>query len=387
MKQRIAVLGSTGSIGQNTLAVVREHPEQFEVIGLAAGSNAREMVRQIREFSPRIVSMASPEAAEQVRKEAGPEVRVVSGEEGALEVATHPEVSIVVSAMVGSRGLRPTLAAIRAGKTIGLANKETLVMAGSIVMREAEEAGVSILPVDSEHSAIFQCLNGERSADVCRIILTASGGAFRDMPREALGSVTREQALTHPNWSMGAKVTIDSATMMNKGLEVIEARWLFDMPYDRIDVVIHPESIIHSMVEFRDGAVMAQLGTPDMRVPIQYALSYPERLPLTAQPLDLIALGALHFRPADFTRYPCLKMAYEAGRAGGTMPAVLNAANEVAVERFLAGEIPFLAIEEVIERVLSMHDCISNPTLEAIEEADRWAREQAKACPVNPSAV
>ena len=387
MKQRIALLGSTGSIGKNTLAVVREHPDQFEVVGLAAGSNVQEMVRQIREFSPRIVSMASPEAAEQVRREAGPGVRVVCGEEGVLEVATHPGASIVVSAIVGSRGLRPTLAAIRAGKTIGLANKETLVMAGSIVMREAEKAGVSILPVDSEHSAIFQCLNGERPADVRRIILTASGGAFRDLPREALGSVTREQALTHPNWSMGAKVTIDSATMMNKGLEVIEARWLFDMPYDRIDVVIHPESIIHSMVEFRDGAVMAQLGTPDMRVPIQYALSYPERLPLPARPLDLISLGALHFRPADFSRYPCLRMAYEAGRAGGTMPAVLNAANEVAVERFLAGEIPFLAIEEVIERVLSMHGCISDPTLEAIEEADRWAREQAKACPVNPSAV
>jgi 1-deoxy-D-xylulose-5-phosphate reductoisomerase len=296
-------------------------------------------------------------------------------------------VSTVISAIVGSRGLRPTLAAIRAGKTIGLANKETLVMAGAIVMREAEKAGVSILPVDSEHSAIFQCLNGERPGDVQRIILTASGGAFRDLSREALESVTREQALTHPNWSMGAKVTIDSATMMNKGLEVIEAHWLFDLPYDRIDVVIHPESIVHSMVEFRDGAVMAQLGTPDMRVPIQYALSYPARLPLTARPLDLVALGALHFRRADFARFPCLKMAYEAGRAGGTMPAVLNAANEVAVERFLAGEISFLAIEEVIERVLSAHDCIANPTLEAIEEADRWAREQAKACPVSPSAV
>ncbi len=387
MKQRIAVLGSTGSIGQNTLSVVREHPEHFDVIGLAAGSNVREMVRQIREFSPRIVSMATPEAAEQVRSEVGEEVRVVSGEEGALEVAAHPEVSTVISAIVGSRGLRPTLAAIRAGKTIGLANKETLVMAGAIVMREAEKAGVSILPVDSEHSAIFQCLNGERPGDVQRIILTASGGAFRDLSREALESVTREQALTHPKWSMGAKVTIDSATMMNKGLEVIEAHWLFDLPYDRIDVVIHPESIVHSMVEFRDGAVMAQLGTPDMRVPIQYALSYPARLPLTARPLDLVALGALHFRRADFARFPCLKMAYEAGRAGGTMPAVLNAANEVAVERFLAGEISFLAIEEVIERVLSAHDCIANPTLEAIEEADRWAREQAKACPVSPSAV
>lgn len=387
MKQRIAVLGSTGSIGQNTLSVVREHRDRFEVIGLAAGSNVQEILRQIREFSPRIVSMASPEAADLVRREAGPEVRVVVGEEGVVEVASHPEVSTVVSAMVGSRGLRPTLAAIRAGKTIALANKETLVMAGAIVMREAKKAGVSILPVDSEHSAIFQCLNGERVADVCRIILTASGGAFRDLPREALGSVTREQALTHPNWSMGAKVTIDSATMMNKGLEVIEAHWLFDMPYDRIDVVIHPESIIHSMVEFQDGSVMAQLGVPDMRVPIQYALSHPERLPLNIRPLDLITIGALHFRPADFARYPCLKMAYEAGRAGGTMPAVLNAANEVAVERFLAGEIPFLAIEEVIERVLYKHDCISNPTLEAIEEADRWAREQAMSCPVNPSAV
>lgn len=378
MKQRIALLGSTGSIGKNTLAVVREHPDQFEVVGLAAGSNVQEMVRQIREFSPRIVSMASPEAAEQVRREAGPGVRVVCGEEGVLEVATHPGASIVVSAIVGSRGLRPTLAAIRAGKTIGLANKETLVMAGSIVMREAEKAGVSILPVDSEHSAIFQCLNGERPADVRRIILTASGGAFRDLPREALGSVTREQALTHPNWSMGAKVTIDSATMMNKGLEVIEARWLFDMPYDRIDVVIHPESIIHSMVEFRDGAVMAQLGTPDMRVPIQYALSYPERLPLPARPLDLISLGALHFRPADFSRYPCLRMAYEAGRAGGTMPAVLNAANEVAVGLFLEGRIGFTDIPRLVGAVMEEHEPQA-AELPAILAADAWAREAAYA--------
>ncbi|MDR6224204.1 1-deoxy-D-xylulose-5-phosphate reductoisomerase [Desmospora profundinema] len=376
----IAILGSTGSIGRNTLEVVKQHPDRFQVTALAAGSNADEMVKQVETFRPKIVSMATEQAAQQVRERASYPVDVISGEAGLLEVAAHSDASDVMSALVGSRGLPPTLAAIRAGKTIHLANKETLVMAGAIVMAEAKRHGVAILPVDSEHSAIFQCLNGERKRDVRRLIVTASGGAFRDWSRKQLAHATREQALTHPNWSMGAKVTIDSATMMNKGLEVMEARWLFDLSYDQIDVLIHPESIIHSMVEFEDGAVMAQLGTPDMKGPIQYALSYPERWPLETKRLNLAEVGRLHFREADMERYPCLRMAYEAGRAGGTVPTVLNAANEVAVERFLDGEITFLEIESMIEEVLSRHIPQANPDLEALFEADRWAREAARRC-------
>lgn len=375
--RHLAILGSTGSIGTNTLAVVAEHPDQFEIVALAAGTNVEEMVRQVNRFRPRLVSMATKEAAEAVRSRVDAGVKVTWGDEGVLAVATHPDADYVVSALVGSRGLRPTLAAIEAGKDIGLANKETLVTAGHIVKKAAERAGVTIYPIDSEHSAIFQCLNGERYTDVHRIMLTASGGAFRDWTREQLAEATPEAALKHPNWSMGAKVTIDSATMMNKGLEVIEAHWLFDLPYNRIDVVIHPESIIHSMVEFVDGAVMAQLGTPDMRVPIQYALTYPKRLSLSTKRLDWVELGSLHFRRADFDRYPCLRMAYEAGRIGGTMPTVLNAANEVAVERFLAREISFLEMEKVIERVMELHQPITEPSLEAIDEADRWARSVA----------
>jgi 1-deoxy-D-xylulose-5-phosphate reductoisomerase len=305
-------------------------------------------------------------------------VDIAWGEEGLTEVATHPEAGITVAALVGSRGLRPTLAAIRAGKKIALANKETLVTAGHIVTAEAEKAGVPLLPVDSEHSAIFQCLNGERHEEVLRIILTASGGAFRDWTREELAGATVEQALKHPNWSMGAKVTIDSATLMNKGLEVIEAHWLFGLPYNQIDVLIHPQSIIHSLVEFQDGAMMAQLGTPDMKVPIQYALSYPNRLPLKTERLDLVKLARLDFREPDLTRYPCLRMAFEAGQAGGTMPTVLNAANEVAVDRFLKGACPFLAIEEIVERTLEAHRPVALPSLEEIEEADRWARAFAE---------
>lgn len=375
--KHLAILGSTGSIGTNTLAVVAEHPGQFEVVALAAGTNVEEMVRQVNRFRPRLVSMATKEAAEAVRSRVDAGVKVTWGDEGVLAVATHPDADYVVSALVGSRGLRPTLAAIEAGKTVGLANKETLVTAGHIVKKAAECAGVPIYPIDSEHSAIFQCLNGERRSDVHRVILTASGGAFREWSREQLSRATPEAALKHPNWSMGAKVTIDSATMMNKGLEVIEAHWLFDLPYERIDVVIHPESIIHSMVEFVDGAVMAQMGTPDMRVPIQYALTYPKRLSLNTKRLDWVELGSLHFRRADFDRYPCLGMAYEAGRIGGTMPTVLNAANEVAVERFLLREISFLEMEYVIERVMERHQPIAEPSLEAIDEADRWARSVA----------
>jgi 1-deoxy-D-xylulose-5-phosphate reductoisomerase len=378
MLEKVAILGSTGSIGTSTLAVIKEHPEQFEVVALAAGNNAKLMIQQVKEFQPRLVSMATREAAEAVKREVGDEVRVMWGDEGLKEVASSPDSTYLVSALVGSKGLVPTLEAIRAGKKIGLANKETLVTAGHIVTAEAKKHQVPLLPIDSEHSALFQCLHGERMDDVERVIITASGGAFRDWSREELVNATVEQALNHPNWAMGNKITIDSATMMNKGFEVIEAHWLFDFPYEKIDVVLHPQSVIHSMVEFNDGAVMAQLGTPDMRVPIQYALTYPKRMQLTTKRLDFVQLSRLDFKAMDFKRYPCLKMAYDAGKAGGTVPAVLNAANEVAVQTFLQGKCTFLAIEEIIERTLDAHQAVSNPSLEEIEEADRWARQFAQ---------
>lgn len=378
MLEKVAILGSTGSIGTSTLAVIREHPEQFEVVALAAGNNANLMIQQVKEFQPRLVSMATREAAEAVKREVGDEVRVMWGDEGLKEVAASPDSTYLVSALVGSKGLVPTLEAIRAGKKIGLANKETLVTAGHIVTAEAKKHQVPLLPIDSEHSALFQCLHGERMDDVERVIITASGGAFRDWSREELVDATVEQALNHPNWAMGNKITIDSATMMNKGFEVIEAHWLFDFPYEKIDVVLHPQSVIHSMVEFKDGAVMAQLGTPDMRVPIQYALTYPKRMQLTTKRLDFVQLSRLDFKEMDFKRYPCLKMAYDAGKTGGTVPAVLNAANEVAVQTFLQGKCTFLAIEEIIERTLDAHQAVSNPSLEEIEEADRWARQFAQ---------
>jgi len=377
--KKIAVLGSTGSIGTQTLDVISRRPEDYEVVGLAAGANIGLLLEQVRQFKPRWVSAGTAELAAQVRAEAPSDVRVVHGEEGLRQIAGESGANYVVCALVGSLGLTSTLAAIEAGADIGLANKETLVTAGHLVMSRAREKGVSILPVDSEHSAIFQCLNGEPAKAIKRLMLTASGGSFRDLGREQLKNVTVEDALKHPNWSMGAKVTIDSATMANKGLEVIEAHWLFDLPYDQIDVVLHPESIVHSMVEFVDTSVIAQLGNPDMRVPIQYALTYPERVASPASPLDLLKQGALHFRPMSFERYPCLRLAYESGRAGGTATTVFNAANEVAVARFLRGEISFLAIEETIERTLAKHVSLPSPNLEAILETDAWARREAEA--------
>ncbi|KPC76693.1 1-deoxy-D-xylulose 5-phosphate reductoisomerase [Thermoactinomyces vulgaris] len=377
MPEKIAILGSTGSIGTSTLDVVAQHPEEYQVVALAAGTNVDKMIEQVKQFQPLLVAMKTKEAAERVAREIPSHINVLWGEEGLLEVAAHQDATVVLSALVGSAGLRPTLAAIRAKKKVALANKETLVTAGHIVTAEAKRNGVPILPVDSEHSAIFQCLNGEHFEDVVRLLVTASGGSFRDRTREELKDVTVEMALKHPNWAMGAKVTIDSATMMNKGFEVIEAHWLFDLPYEKIDVILHPQSIIHSLVEFRDGAVMAQLGTPDMKVPIQYALSYPRRLPLMTERLDLLKLARLDFRPADFNRYPCLRMAYEAGKAGGTMTTVLNAANEVAVAAFLKGNCSFLMIEEVLERALNAHTLVSCPSLEEIDEADMWARQFA----------
>jgi 1-deoxy-D-xylulose-5-phosphate reductoisomerase len=377
--KKVAVLGSTGSIGTQTLDVIARQPGDFEVVGLAAGNNVTLLLEQVRIFQPKWVSAASKELADQIRSEVSAEVRVVYGEMGLKEIAGHSGANYVVCALVGSLGLTSTLAAIDAGADIGLANKETLVTAGHLVMQRAKEKGVSILPVDSEHSAIFQCLNGENHKSIKRLILTASGGSFRDRTRDQLENVTVEDALKHPNWSMGAKVTIDSATMANKGLEVIEAHWLFGLPYDRIDVVIHPESIVHSMVEFVDTSVMAQLGNPDMRVPIQYALTYPERKPSPASSLDLLKQATLHFREMDYNRYPCLRLAYEAGRIGGTATTVFNAANEIAVSRFLKGEINFLAIETIIEKVLTHHKTIAFPSLEAILEADAWARLEARA--------
>jgi 1-deoxy-D-xylulose-5-phosphate reductoisomerase len=377
--KKVAVLGSTGSIGTQTLDVIARQPDDFEVVGLAAGNNVSLLLEQIKVFQPKWVSAATKDLADQIRSEVPADVRVVYGEKGLSEIAGHSGANYVVCALVGSLGLTSTLAAIEAGADIGLANKETLVTAGHLVMQKAKDKGVSILPVDSEHSAIFQCLNGENHKSIKRLMLTASGGSFRDRTRDQLENVTVEDALKHPNWSMGAKVTIDSATMANKGLEVIEAHWLFGLPYDCIDVIIHPESIVHSMVEFVDTSVMAQLGNPDMRVPIQYALTYPERKPSPASSLDLLKQATLHFREMDYNRYPCLKLAYEAGRNGGTATTVFNAANEIAVSRFLKGEINFLAIETIIEKVLTNHKTVAFPSLEAILEADAWARREAGA--------
>lgn len=379
MKKRISILGSTGSIGKQTLDVVALHPERFQIEALAAGRNIDLLIEQIRRYRPRLVSVASSEDASRIRDAFAGEVEVEWGERGLIAAAAESGADVVVTALVGSAGLKPTIAAIQAGKTIALANKETLVAAGALVMKEAERRGVPIIPVDSEHSAIFQCLNGERKERLEAIILTASGGSFRDRTRSELIGVTVEEALRHPNWSMGAKITIDSATMMNKGLEVIEAHWLFGMSYENIRVLLHPESIIHSMVEFVDRSVIAQLGMPDMRVPIQYALTYPDRLANASPPLRLEEIGKLHFRPLDFERYPCVRMAYECGKAGGTYPAVFNAANEVAVARFLNREIEFLRIESMIAETLEKHVSVADPDLEDILAADAWARRHAEA--------
>ncbi|WP_327054751.1 1-deoxy-D-xylulose-5-phosphate reductoisomerase [Geobacillus thermodenitrificans] len=371
----ISILGASGSIGTQTLDVIRAHPDKFRLAAASVGKNVEAARRLISEFSPRLVAVADRGAYETLYSEYGGRLAIVYGEEGLVEAAVCSEADIVVTAVVGSIGLVPTLKAIEAGKTIALANKETLVVAGHLVTAAAEKHNVPLLPVDSEHSAIFQCLQGEKHEHVEKLILTASGGSFRDKTREELAHVTVEEALCHPNWSMGAKITIDSATMMNKGFEVIEAHWLFRLPYERIEVVLHRESVIHSLVEFCDTSVLAQLGTPDMRVPIQYALTYPERLPLSvAKPLNLATLGTLHFAPVDFDRYRCLRFAYEAGKRGGSLPVVLNAANEEAVAAFLAGRIPFLAIEEWIERALERHRLVSDPQLEEIREIDADTR-------------
>lgn len=372
-------MGSTGSIGTQTLDVISRHPERFAVDALAAGHNGELLVEQARRFRPKLISVATKELADKIKTDIPAGIEVLYGERGLMEAAASNEADIVVTAIVGSQGLKPTLAAIEAGKHIGLANKETLVSGGHLVSAAAKRRGVRLLPVDSEHSAIFQCLNGEPTAALRKIVLTASGGSFRDKTREELRGVTVAEALAHPNWSMGAKVTIDSATMANKGLEVIEAHWLFGLPYEQIEVVLHPESIIHSFVEFEDRSAIAQMGVPDMRVPIQYALTYPERLASPVPSLDLTELGKLHFRKMDFERFPCLRMAFECGKAGGTSTTVYNAANEIAVARFLAGEIGFLDIEHAVESAISLHEPAAMPSLEQIEAAEVWARRVAAA--------
>jgi len=373
--KKISLLGATGSIGRQTMEVVRENRNQFEVVAFSSGSNIELTKKYINEFSPALVSVKEKHDCEALRAEF-PSTKFSYGDDGLVEVAVYPESSIVLNAVIGSVGLYPTLKAIEAKKHIALANKETLVTAGHVVMHAAKKHGVNILPVDSEHSAIFQALQGEKEKNIERLIITASGGSFRDYTRAELEGVTVEQALNHPNWSMGAKITIDSATMMNKGLEVIEAHWLFDMPYDKISVLLHKESIIHSMVEFHDGSIIAQLGTPDMRVPISYALMYPDRLQnASKERLDLAKIATLHFQEMNFERFPCLRYAFEAGKAGGTMPTVLNAANEVAVDLFLKGKIPFLDIESMVYRALEKHEVIIQPNLEVIQQTDQETRE------------
>lgn len=368
-------MGATGSIGTQTLDVIREHPTEFKLAALSIGKNIELARQMITEFQPELVSVQN-KSDYITLKEEFPHIKFTFGDEGLIETAVYDKADILVNAVLGSVGLNPTLQAIECGKTIAIANKETLVTAGHLVMDAAKRNQVTLLPVDSEHSAIFQALQGEKAKNIEKLILTASGGSFRDRTRSELENVTVQEALNHPNWSMGAKITIDSATMMNKGLEVIEAHWLFDIPYDKIDVLLHKESIIHSMVEFHDSSIIAQLGTPDMRVPIQYALTYPDRLPLsTANRLNLAQIGKLHFQEMDLERFRCLHFAYMAGKKGGTMPTVLNAANEAAVAAFLDGKIRFLQIEELIEKALSTHQTIEHPSLAVIQEVDKETRQ------------
>ena len=372
--KNINLLGATGSIGVQTIDIIRNHPEEFKLTAVSGGRNIDGIRAIMKEFKPELVSVLNREDAERLKSEFQ-DITILSGNEGLIETAVYHKGDVVVNAVMGSVGLIPTMKAMEAGKAIALANKETLVTAGHIVMEASKKFGTPILPVDSEHSAIFQALQGEQSKNIERLIITASGGSFRDKTRAELTNVTVEDALNHPNWSMGSKITIDSATMMNKGLEVIEAHWLFDLPYEQIDVLLHQESIIHSMVEFHDSSVIAQLGTPDMRVPIQYALTYPDRLPLIeAKRLSLADAATLHFKKMDFDRFPCLQYAYEAGKTGGTMPTVLNAANEAAVSLFLGRKIPFLTIETLIEQAMERHKPIENPGLEIIQEVDQDTR-------------
>lgn len=375
--KNLAILGSTGSIGTQTLDVVRDLPEMFRVAVLGANTSDKKLEAQIEEFRPELAVLADEAAAARLKARYKGATKILGGEDALVAAAVFPAVDMVVTSLMGFAGLAPTLAAIRAGKNIALANKETLVAAGELVRREASAHGAAILPVDSEHSALFQCLQGEKRETVESLILTASGGPFRGRRKEALAGVSIGDCLKHPTWSMGRKITVDSATLVNKGLEVIEAHWLYDMPYDKIKVVVHPQSIVHSMVAFQDGAVMAQLGVPDMRLPIQYALTYPERMASTLARLDFARLGALTFEEPDTKTFRGLDIAIEAGRAGGTAPCVMNAANEIAVAAFLDGSIGFLDIYDIIEQTLSARSVRPAESFEILREEDAWARAYA----------
>lgn len=375
--KNVVVLGSTGSIGTQTLEIVDAYPDRLQVVALAAGSNVEKIESQIRKYHPKKVVMFDEAAAKALKiKAADLDVTVLAGMSGLIEICTMDEANVVLTAVVGMIGITPTIEAIKAGKDIALANKETLVTAGHIIMPLAKKMGVSILPVDSEHSAIFQSLNGEPIDRLKKILLTASGGPFRGMSKEQLTDKTVKDALKHPNWSMGPKITIDSATMINKGLEVMEAGWLFDVNYDQIQVVVHPQSIIHSMVEYVDGAVIAQLGLPDMKLPIQYALFYPDRLPMNTEGIDFFQLGQISFEKPDLETFQGLKLAYEAFRKGGSMPAVFNAANEKAVSLFLHEKIRFLDIADIIAETMSRHQVIAQPDVEQILMTEQWCYEQ-----------
>jgi 1-deoxy-D-xylulose-5-phosphate reductoisomerase len=376
----IAILGSTGSVGATTLDIVSRFPERFRVVAMAAGYNLDLMAEQVRRFEPELVSVATPELARQLAARVRPRrPTILSGTEGALAVATHPQAQLVMSALVGALGLRPTLAAIRSGKDIAFANKEVLVMAGELMTRAVRQYGVRLLPVDSEHNAIFQCMQGRPGNTLRRIILTASGGPFRQWPAERFAWITVKDALKHPTWRMGNKITIDSATLMNKGLEVIEAHWLFDLDPERISVVIHPQSIIHSMVELVDGSVIAEMAIADMAIPVAFALAYPERLEMAhLKSLSLVDHVNLVFEEPDLTRFPCLRLGYEALRAGGTMAACMNAANEELVASFLAGQTRFIDIPRHLETVMQRHRNYEARTLEDLLEADQWARLAAR---------
>ncbi|AKS67295.1 MULTISPECIES: 1-deoxy-D-xylulose-5-phosphate reductoisomerase [Staphylococcus] len=372
--KNIAILGASGSIGQQAIDVIARHPESFNLISFTVGKNIEFAIEVIEKFKPEIVSVQDEADVERLKPYHS---NIVSGRQGLIDVSTYEKNDLVLNALLGSVGLEPTMKAIEAGKNIALANKETLVVAGKLVMTHAKRYGVDILPVDSEHAAIFQCLNGEDMHKIKNVTITASGGSFRELTREQLEHVTVGDALNHPNWSMGNKITIDSATMMNKGFEVIEAKWLFDLKIDQIKTILHKESIIHSLVEFVDTSVMAQLGTPDMRMPIQYAFTYPERIEHRAPSLDLVQVAQLHFQEMDLDRYRCLKFAYDALRIGGSMPVVLNAVNEVAVAKFLNHEITFLEIEHMIEREMSAHEVIPDPSLEEILEIDHYYKTKS----------
>ena len=378
--KKVVLLGSTGSIGTSTIKVAEDLPEKIRLIGLAAGNNVELLTEQARKHHPKAISIFDPKKAKELESIVSSDTKVYSGNDGLLELATLPEADIVLIAIVGTAGLQPALAAIRAGKDIAVASKEILVMAGEIVMSEARKHGVRVLAVDSEHSAIFQCLEDKPASSVRNLWLTASGGPFRDKtiwPKENFSEITVERALKHPSWVMGRKITIDSATLFNKGLEMIEARWLFDIEMGRVKVVVHPQSIVHSMVEFIDGSLLAQLSTPDMCLPIQYALTYPDRVRSDRVQTNFAKLGTLTFEEPDTDRFPAVNLARRAGEIGGTLPAVLNAANEVAVEAFVNRKITFLQISEIVSRVMARHSVVEHPSLEKVLAADAWARKEA----------